>query len=99
MSLSAEDVAFIDVYAVTNRIESRSEVLREAVRLLRASELEAVYESAWQQWVESGVAKDWDGMTGDGLTDAERCGATDGPEFDGTGRSKTLEARQKGGLQ
>lgn len=72
VSLPDEDVEFLDEYARSNGIESRSAVVHKAVRLLRASELGAAYEDAWQEWAESGAADDWDAVIGDGLTDAPR---------------------------
>lgn len=62
VSLSEDDLAFLDAYAKANRLESRSAVLKKAVRLLRASELEAAYEGDWREWAESGIADEWDGM-------------------------------------
>ncbi len=72
VSLPAEDVEFLDAYAKSKRIESRSAVLHKAVRLLRASELGAAYEDAWQEWDASGAAEEWDAVSGDGLADAPR---------------------------
>lgn len=72
VSLPEEDVEFLDAYAKSNRIESRSAVLHKAVRLLRASELGAAYEDAWQEWAESGSADEWDAVSGDGVMDAPR---------------------------
>jgi Arc/MetJ-type ribon-helix-helix transcriptional regulator len=70
VSLPDADVAFLDAYAKANGIESRSAVLHRAVRLLRASELGAAYEDAWQEWAESGDAEQWESVIGDGLVDA-----------------------------
>ena len=72
VSLPDEDVEFLDAYAKSKGIESRSAVVHKAVRLLRASELGAAYEDAWQEWAESGVAEEWDAVMGDGLADAPR---------------------------
>lgn len=72
MSLPAEDVEFLDAYARSKHIESRSAAVRKAVMLLRASELGAAYEDAWQEWAESGTADEWDAVVGDGLADASR---------------------------
>jgi Arc/MetJ-type ribon-helix-helix transcriptional regulator len=49
-------------------LPSRSAVLRKAVRLMRASELGAAYEDAWESFGE----ELWDVTAGDGLTDAMR---------------------------
>ena len=72
VSLPDEDVEFLDAYAKSQGIESRSAVVHKAVRLLRASELAASYEDAWQEWEDSGAANEWDTVAGDGLTDAAR---------------------------
>lgn len=72
VSLPEEDVEFLDAYAKSKRIGSRSAVVHKAVRLLRASELGAAYEDAWQEWAESDAAEEWDAVSGDGLADAPR---------------------------
>lgn len=72
VSLPSEDVAFLDAYAKSKHIDSRSAVVHRAVRLLRASELGAAYEDAWREWDESGAADDWDAASGDGFADAPR---------------------------
>lgn len=72
VSLPDEDVEFLDAYAKSKGIESRSAVVHKAVRLLRASELGAAYEDAWKEWFESGDAEAWDAIVDDGLTDASR---------------------------
>ncbi|MEO5839560.1 MAG: ribbon-helix-helix domain-containing protein [Acidimicrobiales bacterium] len=72
VSLPDEDVEFLDAYAKSQGIESRSAVVHKAVRLLRASELGASYEDAWQEWEDSAAANEWDAVAGDGLTDATR---------------------------
>ena len=66
VSLPDEDVEFLDEYAVAQGIASRSAVLHRAVRLLRASDLGASYEDAWDRWSESD-AEVWDATVGDGL--------------------------------
>jgi hypothetical protein len=40
----------------------------DARATLRASELGAAYEDAWQEWFESGDAEAWDAIVDDGLT-------------------------------
>ena len=72
VSLSEEDVEFLDSYARSNQIASRSAAIHQAVRLLRASELSSAYEEAWQEWAESDSAEEWDATSGDGLTHAPR---------------------------
>lgn len=73
VSLPGEDVRFLDEYAQEQGLESRSAALHQAVRLLRAAELGASYESAWNEWTAAGDAELWDRTAGDGLaTDAPR---------------------------
>jgi Arc/MetJ-type ribon-helix-helix transcriptional regulator len=68
VSLPDEDVEFLDAYARSQGIESRSAVVHKAVRLLRASELGPAYEDAWQEWAESDDASLWDSAVSDGLS-------------------------------
>jgi Arc/MetJ-type ribon-helix-helix transcriptional regulator len=68
VSLAGEDVAFLDVYAKERGLDSRSAALQRAVRMLRASELVAAYESAWEEWDAAGSAGAWDAAAGDGLS-------------------------------
>ena len=67
VSLSNEDVEYLDAYAETQGLESRSAALQKAVRLLRASELGAAYEDAWAEWAGSEDSDLWDAATADGL--------------------------------
>ncbi|MEM9518950.1 MAG: ribbon-helix-helix domain-containing protein [Actinomycetota bacterium] len=66
VSLPDDDVAFLDRYAETHGGTSRSAALHEAVKLLRAAELEADYADAWDEWVADGGAG-WDAAASDGL--------------------------------
>ncbi len=68
VSLPADDVGFLDEFAKSRGYASRSAVVRKAVRLLRSSELGGDYETAWDDWAESGNADSWDATTGDHLT-------------------------------
>jgi Arc/MetJ-type ribon-helix-helix transcriptional regulator len=67
VSLSDEDVAFLDEYAKALKMSSRSAVLQRAVRLLKASGLAPAYADAWKEWEESGEAAEWESVVGDGL--------------------------------
>ena len=67
VSLPDEDVEYLDAYAQTQGLESRSAALQKAVRLLRASELGAAYEDAWNDWIDSEDADLWDAAAADGL--------------------------------
>ena len=66
VSLPDEDVAFLDAYAASQGIESRSAVLHKAVRALRASELGTAYEAAWGEW-NAGEAEAWEAAIADGI--------------------------------
>lgn len=66
MSMSDDDVDFIDRYAEDHGLESRSGVVQRAISLLRVAELGDEYEAAWDEWeAEDGGA--WDVTTADGL--------------------------------
>ena len=67
VSLPDEDVEFLDQYAVSQGIGSRSAALQRAVRLLRASELGPAYEDAWAEWHGSVDSQLWESATDDGL--------------------------------
>jgi Arc/MetJ-type ribon-helix-helix transcriptional regulator len=67
VSLPAEDVEFLDEYAKSPGVGSRSAVVQRAVRLLRASGLGPAYAEAWEEWGASGEAEAWDSVVGDGL--------------------------------
>lgn len=67
MSLTDDDVTFLDGYAERQGLGSRSAALQKAVRLLRASELGPSYREAWAEWESSGDAAAWDNAVGDGL--------------------------------
>jgi antitoxin ParD1/3/4 len=75
LSISLEEplVAFLGKYQATHAVRSKSEVIAEAVRLLREKELEAQYAAAFEEWEASGDAELWDAVVGDGLgSDAAR---------------------------
>lgn len=68
VSLPAEDVEFVDAYAREQGTASRSAVIHEAVRLLRASELGSDYAQAWADWADSDDGELWESAVGDGLS-------------------------------
>jgi Arc/MetJ-type ribon-helix-helix transcriptional regulator len=68
VSLPEEDVEFLDLYAKDQGMDSRSAVVHKAVRLLRANELGAAYEDAWEEWTDQGGEEDWAPSTMDGLS-------------------------------
>lgn len=67
VSLPDEDVEFLDAYAATQGVGSRSAVVHKAVRLLRAAELGPAYEDAWADWADSDEDGLWDAAADDGL--------------------------------
>ncbi len=67
VSLSEEDVAFLDEYARSQGGGSRSAAVQKAVRLLRNAGLDAAYEEAWSEWDESGDAAMWEPTAADGI--------------------------------
>ena len=68
ISLPDEDVEFLDAYAESQGIASRSGAVHKAVRLLRASELGPAYEDAWDEWAGSVDQDLWDRASDDGLS-------------------------------
>jgi Arc/MetJ-type ribon-helix-helix transcriptional regulator len=67
VSLPEEDVDFLDSYAQSRGIESRSAVVHQAVGLLRAAQLGDAYEEAWASWASSDDAEAWESVVADGL--------------------------------
>jgi Arc/MetJ-type ribon-helix-helix transcriptional regulator len=67
VSLPEEDIEFLDEYARSLGVRSRSAVIQRAVRMLRASELGPAYAEAWAEWQSSGDAEVWDSVVGDGI--------------------------------
>ena len=68
VSLPDEDVEFLDAYAQSQGISSRSAVVHKAVRLLKANELGAAYQDAWNTWARDGDAHLWDTAISDGMS-------------------------------
>ena len=69
ISLPEEEVTFIDDYARTQRIASRSAVVRRAVELLRRVDLGDDYAAAWAEWAKSDDSSDWERAADDGIAD------------------------------
>jgi Arc/MetJ-type ribon-helix-helix transcriptional regulator len=67
VSLPEDDIEFLDSYAHDQGIPSRSAALRKAVGLLRATQLGAAYEEAWESWTASGDADTWETVISDGV--------------------------------
>ena len=68
VSLPEEDVEFLDQYAASQGVGSRSAAIHKAVRLLRAAELGPAYEQAWADWSENDDNDLWETTAGDGLS-------------------------------
>lgn len=66
VSLPDDDVEYLDDYAHTRGLASRSAVLHRAIKLLRSSELGGDYERAWAEWADRGDDI-WDAVASDGL--------------------------------
>ena len=66
ISLPAEEISFMDGYARSQGIKSRSGVIRAALRNLRTSELADSYASAWADADEEDD-RIWDQTSSDGL--------------------------------
>jgi len=67
VSLPEDDVRYLDSYARSQGIASRSAALHKAVSLLRASELEDCYADAWASWDSYADAEPWESTVADGL--------------------------------
>ena len=68
VSLPDDDVDFLDRYAASQGIGSRSAAVHKAVRLLRATQLGPAYEQAWTEWSDHDDGQVWDTTVGDGLS-------------------------------
>jgi metal-responsive CopG/Arc/MetJ family transcriptional regulator len=63
VSLLDEEVEFLDAYAQTHSLSSRSAVVQDAIRALRREELADAYRRAWDEW----EGELWEQAAGDGL--------------------------------
>jgi len=66
VSLSDEDVAFLDRETGSGAFESRSAAISAAVRLLRQRELVDAYRESFAEWASSDDAELWDRASSDG---------------------------------
>lgn len=66
VSIPDEDVETLDAYAQAHQLPSRSATIRQAIRLLRTSDLVLDYSEAFGEWSEADAAL-WDNAAGDGL--------------------------------
>lgn len=71
ISVSLEEplLAFLSHYQQTHQVRSKSEVIAQALTLLRERELETQYAEALVEWQASGEAELWEAVVGDGLTE------------------------------
>lgn len=69
ISLSEDDVKFLESYARAQGLSSRSAVLQKAISILRLNALGPAYDQAWQEWRDDESGADWDTSAGDGLAD------------------------------
>jgi len=67
VSLSDEDIEFLDEYAKSLGVRSRSAVIQRAVRLLRVTGLGPAYAEAWEEWEATGGSNVWDSAAADGI--------------------------------
>ena len=67
LDLPAGNVEFLDQYAKAHHCESRSAVVRVAIRALRSALLGDDYEGTWSDWFDSEDAGSWDSTTYDGV--------------------------------
>ena len=65
VSVPDEDVEFLDNYARTHNVSSRSAAIQRAIRLLRASELTDSYAAAFSEWSDDPDGDAWDTTTAD----------------------------------
>ena len=66
VSIPDEDVETLDAYAQAHQLPSRSATIRQAIRLLRTSDLVLDYATAFEEWSEADTAL-WDTAAGDGI--------------------------------
>lgn len=64
VSLSPEDIHYLDTHTLSGRYASRSAALQDAVRALRERELSDAYAEAFAEWDDDA----WDDALTDGLT-------------------------------
>jgi Arc/MetJ-type ribon-helix-helix transcriptional regulator len=67
VSLSVEDVEFLDVYATEHELRSRSAAVQSAVSALRLAELAGAYDEAWDEWDRGDDSALWAMTVADGI--------------------------------
>ena len=71
VSLTDDDVTYIDEYARRTGATSRSSVLHRALTVLRMSEIEEAYAAAWDEWRHA-EGDAWEVTVDDGLSPGDR---------------------------
>ncbi|HEU0205131.1 MAG TPA: ribbon-helix-helix domain-containing protein [Pseudolysinimonas sp.] len=66
VSLSQEDVAFLDRETGAGAYESRSAAIAAGVRMLRERQLTDDYRESFAEWAQSDDSELWDRTTADG---------------------------------
>ena len=87
VSLTDDDVAFVDKYAAQTGVPSRSAVIHQAIELLRNAGLEEAYSTAWDEWADSASL---------GVSSGRYRDRTEGKSRHGTG-DRRHRARLRGG--
>ena len=65
VSVPDGDVEFLDEYAKTHNVASRSAAVQRPIRLLRASDLTDSYAAAFTEWSDDPDGDAWDVTTAD----------------------------------
>ncbi len=68
VSIPESDVEFLDEYAKSHGMASRSAALQRAIRLLRANQLSRHYAAAFAEWADDADGSTWDVAVADGLS-------------------------------
>ncbi len=67
ISLSDEDIDFVDKQTQAGTFKSRSAAVQAAIRLLRDRQYVDSYAAAWDEWDASREAVVWDAAAADGI--------------------------------
>lgn len=67
VSLSEDDLAFLDGEALTGAFANRSAAVQEGIRLLRESRLADAYAEAFGEWHDTGEEDIWHAASADGV--------------------------------
>ncbi len=72
VSIPEQDVEFIDTYASTHGVGTRSGVGQRALSLLRTADLGEDYAAAWSEWESSTDAALWESVAADGVAEQDQ---------------------------